>query len=309
MDEDILSNSDLWDAIRSYTTVSHRRIPLPVTNSPVAKHVRIAALLSITSTILKEQVFQPNYLLKQNNEICDLLDEIIDEDAKREQHLRAELVALLPDRQKENGKARVESAVKRIASYCIPLVPKDKDPSFMAALESLCKRAYKGWAELQRYRQRVEPVFQKDPDVKWLLLPLPNQTSDGKSQNGQSSTRVSSQNSGTGSPRATYLEPAEQAEFAEIKVVVWPGFILTDLEDFESISGGLVLSAADVEAALKEENTAPGLGRHRSIRGVNRRRGSTSEAAKGYGDGNVITGNKTAAAFLSQGSGEGSNGS
>ncbi|KAK8121561.1 mei5 protein [Apiospora kogelbergensis] len=223
VDEDVLSNADLWDAIRSYTTVSHRRIPLPVTNSPVAKHVRIAALLSITSSILKEQVFQPNYLLKQNNEICDLLDDIIDEDAKREQHLRAELVALLPERQKENGKARVESAVKRIASYCIPLVPKDKDPSFMAALNSFCNRAYKGWAELQRYRQRVEPVFEEDPDVKWLLLPLPNQTSDGKSQNGQSSTMVSSQNSGTGNPRATYLEPAEQAKFAEIKVVSGQG--------------------------------------------------------------------------------------
>ncbi|KAK8057121.1 hypothetical protein PG996_011058 [Apiospora saccharicola] len=309
VDEDVLSNTDLWDTIRSYTTVNHRRIPLPVANSPVAKHVRIGALLSVMSSILVEQVFQPNYLLKQNNEICALLDDIIDEDATREQHLRAELVALLPDRQKENGKARVGSAVKRIASYCIPLVPKDNNSNFMVALEGLCKQAYKGWTELQRYRQRVEPIFQDDYDVKWLLLPLPTHINDGRPQTGQSGTRPGSQNGRTGSQRVTYLDTAKEAEPAEIKVVVWPGFMLTDLEDFESLSGGLVLSDAHVEAALKEENTAPGVGRHRSIRGVNRKKGSTSEAAKGCGDGNVITGNKRAAAFLSEGSGEGSNGS
>ncbi|KAK8877814.1 hypothetical protein PGQ11_002760 [Apiospora arundinis] len=309
VDEDVLSDTDLWDRIRSYTTVSHRRIPLPVANSPVAKHVRIGALLSIMSSVLMEQVFQPNYLLKQNNDICTLLDDIIDEDATREQHLRAELVALLPDRQKENGKARVGSAVKRIASYCIPLVPEDKNSSFMVALEGLCKQAHRGWAELQRYRQRVEPIFEEDDDIKWLLLPLPTHTNDGRSQNGQSGTRPGSQNARTGSPRVTYLESAEEADFAQIKVVVWPGFMLTDLEDFESISGGLVLSKAHVEAALREENAAPGVGRHRSIRGVNRKKGSMSEAAKGYGDGNVIAGKKTAASFLSEGSGGGSNGS
>lgn len=310
MDEDVLSNSDLWDKIRSYPTVNHRRIPVPVANSPVAKHVRVAALLSITSNIMVEQVFQPNYLLKQNNDICALLNDMIDEDSIREQHLRAELVALLPHRQKENGKARMEWAISHIASYCAPLVPKGKDEMFLTALEGLCKRAYKGWTELQRVRQRIEPVSQKDDEFEWLLLPLPANASDDRYSNGQHDTRPSSQDGGTGSLLGTSLETAEEAELAEIKVVVWPGFILTDLEDFESISKGLVLSDAQIQAALKEENIAPGIGRHRSMRGVSRRKGSTSEATRSYENGTRNTNNnEKTTAFLREGSGQGPSGS
>jgi hypothetical protein len=103
--------------------------------------MRIAAVLLTLSSVLCEQIFQLNYILKSRKELSDLLDNSLDQDATKERHLRAELLTPFPEKQEGNGTARADSAVVDIFASYGALIPKDKQWSCWTSLEKVCKLA------------------------------------------------------------------------------------------------------------------------------------------------------------------------
>lgn len=277
LDQNVLFNSGIWEELRLRKPIG--RLPMPVSNSPIARTMRIAAALMIISNILCERVFRSNYVLETSNELSDILDQLLDQDAAREQHVRAELVALCPETQKANAAARMDSAVGDIFTSCQVLVPDDRQSEFRAALEKLCKYAVSLWFQLQRVRQRIESSFKPGAEDQWKMLPLLVDSSTMPTGQISTTQGASSQTTETSKNTAT---PAKVTA-SQIQFVVWPGFFLIDKDEYDVVCEGVGMCRNHVEAATKEERTAPTLGPHRVNRLDSRRRRSDSITVNGRG--------------------------
>ncbi|KAK6222283.1 hypothetical protein LQW54_000983 [Pestalotiopsis sp. IQ-011] len=219
--QNVLLNASIWEELRLQKTING--LPMPVSNSPVARTMRIAAALMIISNILCEKIFRSDYVLKSSNELSDILDRLLDQDAVREQHVRAELVALCPEKQKDNATARMDSAAVDIFSTCRFLVPEGRRSDFRTALEKLCKYAATQWFQLQRVRQRIESNFKPEADDQWRMIPLLVDASTTPPQ------QTSAQKTETHKDKAT---PAKVTA-SQIQFVVWPGFLLIDKDEYD----------------------------------------------------------------------------
>lgn len=264
--------------------MANERIPIiNGSNSSIAKHMRVAAALSIISGVLCERILQPNYVLKHSNELTDVLDELLDDDFSREQHLRAELLALNVERQKENGAVRFEDAVVEIFSCCEIMVLQERHQDFRAALERFCKQVLSKWTEFQSLKERVEPSFNQNCHENWFLLPSPVI----QLRNGHTSTKQSNiaPSPGTASgTRGTGHDDVEEAVLSEIKVIVWPCFLLTNIKGYQTISEGFVLSNAQIQEAEDEERTSVTRGPYQFFRRSSKRTRSDFIAVNANGN-------------------------
>lgn len=275
LDQNLLFSAASWEELRLCKPIT--RLPMPVSNSPMARTMRIAAALTIISNILCEQVFRSDYILKASNELSDILDDLLDQDPTREQHIRAELVALCPEKQKANGLARIESAVVDIFTSCRVLVLEDKQPEFRTALESLCRHAASQWFHLQRLRQRLEYSFKPGAEDQWRMLPLLVDPSTALTAQSSTIQDAKAQNKDASRKRGV---PA-RVNASKIQFVVWPGFLLIDKDEYDVVCEGVGLCQSQVEAAVKEERSAPTPGPHRMSRWDSRKRRSDSIVVNG----------------------------
>lgn len=277
LNQNVLSDARIWEELRLCKPIA--RLPMPVSNSPTARTMRVAAALMFISNILCEQIFRSDYVLKASNELSDMLDQLLYQDAVREQHIRAELVALCPRNQKENAAARMDSAVVDIFTNCRVLVPEDRRPGFRTALEGLCKYAVTQWLQLQRVRQRIDSNFKPEADDQWRILPLLIDPSTTPTEQASMTRRASTHNTEASKDKAT---PANVIA-SQIQVVVWPGFLLIDQDEYDVVCEGVGMCHSQVDAAVKEERTAPTPGPHRVNRLDSRRRRSDSITVNGKG--------------------------
>ncbi|KAK1590692.1 uncharacterized protein LY79DRAFT_197401 [Colletotrichum navitas] len=266
---DVLSDSSMWDKIRNNMAVK-RAIPVPSTNSSDAKKMRVAASLAILAFALEEHVFQPTYLLG-DNELPKLLYELSTSDFEKEAHLRSVLLTLSPSKHKAHASERAKKASNCLLSYMSPLLPASKQNGFASALEKICQDASHCWGRVQRLADRVELIMSYDivPDKDtWKLMEFPGM--DGQPSKAQGAPPPGGKKNGA-KPK-TEASGSSSGAVENFEAVVWPTFVLFDENDAqETLHEGLALNKLQVKDAQEEEKLGFRAGHRRMTRQDSRR--------------------------------------
>ncbi|KAH8912718.1 hypothetical protein BR93DRAFT_857816, partial [Coniochaeta sp. PMI_546] len=280
LDHSVLTDDSCWANLRQSEYLKHaRQIPLPQSNSPAAKQMRVAAVLAVLSRALHRYIFRPVYLTENgagDEGIVNMLRAIACDNAVREEHTRATLLAMLPDKQKAAAAKRVSIVVREVSWSVQHLLSALQYEAFCTGLETACKLACVQWMRIQAARMKIEPYFGPPyDDYDWQVLPLPafegtdeciHLHGEGDDQEGAAvldDTDDEDQKSYRSSPRPpnSYDGDSEVAP-DEIMLVVWPSMCALENGELESITQGLVISKDQVRAALDEVR---GRGRQRPM--------------------------------------------
>ena len=178
IDEQILTDPSCWTNLRNSPYLKHAtqlQIPLPQSNTPAAKGMRISAVLAVLSRAMHKHIFRPVYLLDDDDEnLVKFLRALEDEDPTREAHLRATLVAMMPDRQVEQGARRVKTVVREVSWLVQHLLGALQFEAFCSGLEGACQLACEQWMRVQLAHMKIEPYFGPPyDDFDWQVLELP----------------------------------------------------------------------------------------------------------------------------------------
>ncbi|CAK7224675.1 hypothetical protein SCUCBS95973_005598 [Sporothrix curviconia] len=251
LEDKVLNDASCWKNLRSAEALKGpTQIPLPQSNSPVAKAMRIASVLSILSRILHKHIFRPLYLLDEDAELTKLLHSVEFEDPAREENVRSTLLATLPEIQRHGAKTRVQQVVREVSwvvQHLLGALPYD---AFCSGLANACALACTEWQKIQMARMKIEPYFGPPYDeFDWQALPLP----EFEGRKGSPQAR-----SGANSARGTSPVPAAKGDTA-------PAPVTGDAEAAAELDGTAVTAdtTADVdntpgEGALVNEATAEG---------------------------------------------------
>lgn len=165
-----LSTQKDWTRLRE-TTIFKHQIPLPQSNSNVAKEMRIAIVLGILARLINTYIFQPTYLLEEDSGLRDVLRRQAIKDPKKESFTRGILLSMFPEEQMSEAKDRmiwvIEDLVARGGVQDV-LIP-DKINPFEKELENLLAQALEFWRSVQHSTQSLEPNFRyiNDADLRW----------------------------------------------------------------------------------------------------------------------------------------------
>ncbi|OIW32320.1 hypothetical protein CONLIGDRAFT_553046, partial [Coniochaeta ligniaria NRRL 30616] len=286
LDHSVLTDESCWANLRQSEYLKHaRQIPLPQSNSPAAKQMRVAAVLAVLSRALHRYIFQPVYLTEigaGDEGIVNMLRAIACDNATREEHTRATLLAMLPDKQKAAAAKRVATVVREVSWSVQHLLSALQYEEFCTGLEMACKLACVQWMRIQMAQMKIEPYFGPPHyDFDWQILPLPafEGTDEGVHLHGDDQEgaavvddiddvvveigRPEDQTSFRSSPRPMNdYDGDSEVGPDEIMLVVWPSMCALENGELESITQGLVISKDQVRAALDEVR---GRGRQRPM--------------------------------------------
>ncbi|KZL81542.1 hypothetical protein CI238_07947 [Colletotrichum incanum] len=270
--DDVLNDPSKWNEIRNHLTVT-RAIPVPSTNSSTAKQMRVAASLAILASALITHVFQPTYLLS-DNELSMLLNDLTTIDFENEAYLRSALLPLFPSKQKEHAAERAQKATSDLVKCVSSLLLPNKRDEFASALLKICQNASRYWAEIQQLADRVEPIISLEVVTEaddWKLIQFPGMDDRPlRSQGTSSDRREGSVQSKTEDRLCSGVE--------NVVVIVWPAFVLFDEEQQEGLNEGFVLENFQVEDARAEESSGFGTGNRRITRHNSRKNAVQNES-------------------------------
>ncbi|KAK3290465.1 uncharacterized protein B0H64DRAFT_59231 [Chaetomium fimeti] len=319
IDEQTLTDPSCWTNLRNSPYLKHAtqlQIPLPQSNTPAAKGMRISAVLAVLSRAMHKHLFRPVYLLDDDDEnLVKFLRALEDEDPTREAHVRATLVAMMPERQVEQGARRVKMVVREVSWLVQHLLTALQFEAFCAGLEVACKLACDQWMRIQLAQMKIEPYFGPPyDDFDWQVLELPefaeaaerdacnprvrddgDDFADDRLETVEASDRAPSEKSAGGAADAAHSSggfdnalrnPDEElmdgeVDPDEILLVVWPSMCAVESGELMSITQGLVISKEQARPALEEQRSRsrliprPGSRRARTLSMPGQSRGSS----------------------------------
>ncbi|KAH6857021.1 hypothetical protein B0I37DRAFT_88955 [Chaetomium sp. MPI-CAGE-AT-0009] len=332
IDEQTLADPSCWTNLRNSPYLKHAtqlQIPLPQSNTPAAKGMRISAVLAVLSRAMHKHLFRPVYLLDGDDEnLVGFLRALEDEDPTREAHMRATLVAMMPERQIEQGARRVKMVVREVSWLVQHLLTALQFEAFCQGLEVACKLACEQWMRIQTAQMKIEPYFGPPyDDFDWQVLELPEfaeaaereacnprvrdpfaEDIDDRLETVEASDRAPSEKSAGGGAADAAQSNGGFHENAlrnhdddlmdgevdpdEILLVVWPSMCAVESGELMSITQGLVISKEQARPALEEQRT-----RSRIITRPGSRRARTM-SMPGQSRGSSPTRGKPAHSFL-----------
>ncbi|PHH58492.1 hypothetical protein CDD82_2949 [Ophiocordyceps australis] len=265
-----------------------RAIPLPLSNSPAARQMRVAAALAIMADSLAQYILQPTYLLRDSNELSDLLAGLSIEDPAREAYVRAVLLSVSPDRQEQNRRTRCGHAVVDVLSYTASLLSSpERIDDLRAALEAMCEQVCAEWSHVQALAERVETSFDTYESHEWRCLGLSEH--DRRSSMGTMTAAMSprTRSSTVVSPKPATLngttDEAARSEASlardDVQAAVWPAFVVYRDSATELLEKGFALTEAQTRLAQEEE--VAGQGKRRAARVAARRANARAATVNG----------------------------
>ncbi|KAK4245865.1 hypothetical protein C7999DRAFT_42621 [Corynascus novoguineensis] len=297
IDEQTLSDPSCWTNLRNSPYLKHAtqlQIPLPQSNTPAAKGMRISAVLAVLSRAMHKHLFRPVYLLDDDDEnLVKFLRALEDEDPTREAHMRATLLSMMPERQAEQGARRVKMVVREVSWLVQHLLTALQFEAFCAGLEAACKLACEQWMRIQLAHMKIEPYFGPPyDDFDWQVLELPefaeaaerdasgiphtrddpdeaiaddrletveageNAVVSGAADAVDNSSRGGGfrDSAGGGGPDDTDMVDGD-VDPDEILLVVWPSMCAVEGGELMSITQGLVISKEQARPALEEQRS------------------------------------------------------
>ncbi|KAG7146592.1 hypothetical protein HYQ46_004609 [Verticillium longisporum] len=168
LDDAVLSDPENWTGLKTQDEEKNLNIPLPRSNTPAAKLMRVASFLAVLSRQLELYIFQPTYFMTESNELSDLILDM--KDKKRASHLRSVLLRASPD---EHGEAQSKRVVDGVYKCVKPLLRQRDSLSFRASLEKVCREISEMWETFQRYTLLVTADLEFHPDYPddWKSFP------------------------------------------------------------------------------------------------------------------------------------------
>ncbi|KAK4118866.1 hypothetical protein N657DRAFT_675271 [Parathielavia appendiculata] len=214
IDESILSDPSCWTNLRNSPYLKHATqlaVPLPQSNTPAAKGMRISAVLAVLSRALHRHLFRPVYLLDDDDEnLVRFLRALEDEDPTREAHLRATLLAMMPNRQAEQGARRVKTVVREVSWLVQHLLGALQFEAFCVGLEAACRLACDQWMRIQLAHMKIEPYFGPPyDDFDWQVLELPEFAEAAERDRGMPHTTTDNPDEAIADDRLESVEAAE----------------------------------------------------------------------------------------------------
>ncbi|KKY39627.1 putative mei5 protein [Diaporthe ampelina] len=219
LDPPVLRDPSCWANLRSADHLRHQavRLPLPRSNTPAARQMRIAAVLAALSRSLARHVFRPSWAVEgpagagggdADAALGALLRGLEAASPDHERHLRGALlaaaVAVHPARGREakkeeeeeeggdGGRLRVPrgpwkrraAAVVREVTFLVQhLLSALQYGAFREGLEACVALACDRWAEVQGAAMKIEPYFGPPyDDFDWQVLMLPEEFGDGEGE-------------------------------------------------------------------------------------------------------------------------------
>jgi hypothetical protein len=294
IDEQILSDPSCWTNLRNSPYLKHAtqlQIPLPQSNTPAAKGMRISAVLAVLSRAMHKHLFRPVYLLDDDDEnLVKFLRALEDEDPTREAHMRATLMSMMPERQVEQGARRVKMVVREVSWLVQHLLGALQFEAFCSGLEAACKLACEQWMRIQLAQMKIEPYFGPPyDDFDWQVLELPEFAEAAERDAGMPHTTDNPDEAiaddrletveATEAPSGSVAGAAETADNSssafhdaashnpdeemlegeidpdEILLVVWPSMCAVENGELMSITQGLVISKEQARPALEEQRS------------------------------------------------------
>ncbi|KAK4197085.1 hypothetical protein QBC40DRAFT_342250 [Triangularia verruculosa] len=301
--DDIPLNGVNWALIKNHTALggADRIFPLPVSNSSIAKHMRVAAFLAILGHEMRNHLFQPVYLLRNSSELNSFLDHLAEENEEAEAHLRSVLlraVAELKPLSDSVSAECVQTVINNVASCVKSLVLEAKRQPFESELKVYCAKARQEWGYIQKLERRVEfEISPDDGDLKdrkcWLQLTTKASSSpmispsrghaNGGTKNASSGPKRDKGGASAGAVSPPQ-SPIEVASFLDV-VVVWPAATAERKDDTAILSLGYFLTASEIATAMmeqKEQTTSKD--QHRAVRDSRRRSRAMSTAGHSSGE-------------------------
>ncbi|KAL2197050.1 hypothetical protein P885DRAFT_36504 [Corynascus similis CBS 632.67] len=286
---EIRSNPALWDNFREHSAVKNS-IPLPMSDSAVAKQMRIGAFLAVVASELEEHLFHPTYLLPDGTELNNLLDNAVKKYPAEEANARAALLRLSERSPGTDSvlTSCISTVVRRVIEHVLDLIPEGSKSAFERELKAFCRVAAEQWTFIQRLDARIHPDYAIVHARPLFPDRSGHSTSDtghnGKHQpNGTNNQAANNKSSNTNGKKPAIAAPqsdntATTALTGMDAVVVWPDFYVK-ISD-ETLVQGYLLTAGQLSAAKAEEKALQQPSADR------RRRSRTSRTPSFFGAGN-----------------------
>ncbi|KAL2018360.1 hypothetical protein VTK56DRAFT_895 [Thermocarpiscus australiensis] len=317
IDEQILADPSCWTNLRNSPYLkgaTQLQIPLPQSNTPAAKGMRISAVLAVLSRAMHKHLFRPVYLLDDDDEnLVKFLRALEDEDPTREAHMRATLLSMMPERQMLQGARRVKMVVREVSWLVQHLLSALQFEAFCSGLEAACKLACEQWKRIQLAHMKIEPYFGPPyDDFDWQVLDLPEfaeaaerdrgiahtvddpdqAIADDRLETVEATQAPSDSMAGAaGAAEPSFHDAAShnpeedmvdgEIDPEEILLVVWPSMCCVEAGELMSITQGLVISKEQARPALEEQRSRsrliprPGSRRARTLSMPGQSRGSS----------------------------------
>ncbi|CAG9983940.1 unnamed protein product [Clonostachys byssicola] len=288
--------SNDWSRMRESVLYSSS-LPLPMSNTVPAKHMRFAVGLSVLAYWLTKHVFQPIYISEDQDEAARLLTKIENQD--QEVHVRS---VLLQIQDKGCGQTRASKAAQEVLKSIRPLIPPPLFAECEREIEKVCSEALDVWGSVQHLTELVVANFKPTmaPTEEGLSLPeSPSKTQatregsnkgDGPNKGGTSKPKSGGiQNQARASPDSAAPFSSEEAVYH-----IWPEFSTSE----ETIYPSQFLTWVQVRPAMNEfrrEET-----KRKETRSSNRRNSDASSTM------HMAKKNGTNPPFLTAGNGDGS---
>lgn len=139
--------------------IIHHQVPLPASNTNVAKKMRLAIFMGLLARELVENIFQPLYITPGESEILSILHGLAEKDPEKESYCRAILLAMSPEKQNTMLKERKKTFLQNVGSYVYDLLPGMQYDELRQSLKVVLDRACETWRFFQYSRNRYEPDF------------------------------------------------------------------------------------------------------------------------------------------------------
>lgn len=222
-------------------------MPIPQSNSPAAKHMRIAVILTSIAHAVDRYIFQPTYFLPPGHAFRDLLARQAQGTAAQESALRAVVQALLPQEQEAAIKKRVQETSDEIMLDIGGLIPSEGVASFKANLSNIVEEAAYIWQDIQRYEEFVNPSFTLTSYSNWAWNQL-------CFEDGRVVFRGETQSA--------------SADSDEPMFAIFPRLNIVDGNEIYPMTHGVLLMKSQTLAAreeMEQQPPSPGVGRTKSI--------------------------------------------
>lgn len=250
IDEDLPADAELWKGIGAYPSIQ-RVVPLLRSNSDMAKAMRVAASLAVLARATARYITRPTYLV-QDDGIDYALRALTKQNMDHEMYVRATLLMVLPEQQKECGRKGIQMAVKEVENAVGGWVPENGRHGFSSELKSALERIADSWSRIQILAENVWPHWDTTYGEDWGPLPaLPSVEPVDMTW-----TQVPQKGAkGRGKQAASKPEAAASgppAPVGPIEIPIWPSFAYQGAGGEKPLYPGFGLSQSQLASAEEE---------------------------------------------------------
>jgi hypothetical protein len=152
--------------LRNISIFKHN-IPLPQSNSDIAKDMRVAAVLGVLARLIDKYIFQPTYLLSEESGFRELLRREAKVDQRKERFARGTILSMFPNQQEANGDERIVCVIDDLLrdADLAALLTREANMSFQDELDTFLEKVKDTWRSIQHSKQKLEPTFVYGPDT------------------------------------------------------------------------------------------------------------------------------------------------